>query len=145
MLDALQRARDTLRYRLRAKHGLVARQPSSLFTGLYPAQHRFISDKAVLPPSSSSRPRPSKPAGLFNIAHRQRLHQQSAGASGWLGLPRRTTSTKVAALRGEDLVAAAKTFLTKNPGEKPFFLYLGTIDAHVSWRAHEPWISKVRP
>ncbi|MFZ4735313.1 MAG: sulfatase [Bradymonadia bacterium] len=27
----------------------------------------------------------------------------------------------------------------------PFFLYLGTIDTHVSWRAKEPWIKKYSP
>jgi arylsulfatase A-like enzyme len=29
--------------------------------------------------------------------------------------------------------------------QKPFFMYLGTIDAHVSWRAHAPWIAKYDP
>ncbi len=29
--------------------------------------------------------------------------------------------------------------------DAPFFLYLGTIDTHVSWRAKEPWFSKYDP
>jgi arylsulfatase A-like enzyme len=28
---------------------------------------------------------------------------------------------------------------------KPFFLYLGMVDTHVTWRAHEPWIGKYDP
>jgi arylsulfatase A-like enzyme len=47
-------------------------------------------------------------------------------------------------LLGADLVKAARGFL-KEHASKPFFLYLGTIDAHVSWRAHAPWIDKYDP
>lgn len=32
-----------------------------------------------------------------------------------------------------------------NTKGKPWFLYLGLIDTHVSWRAKEPWISKYSP
>jgi arylsulfatase A-like enzyme len=47
-------------------------------------------------------------------------------------------------LKAEDLVRAATTFV-KQHGADPYFLYLGTIDAHVSWRAHQPWIAKYDP
>lgn len=39
------------------------------------------------------------------------------------------------------LVDRALAFVKKQRG-KPFFLYLGTIDPHVSLRAREPWISR---
>jgi len=47
-------------------------------------------------------------------------------------------------LKAEDFVAAGKQMLGKL-GQKPFFMYLGTIDVHVSWRAHLPWIAKYDP
>ncbi len=119
---------------------------ASLFTGLYPAQHRFISDKAVLPPQLVILPEALKPAGLYNIAHIANgyITKRWGFGDGWDFL--KNHIHEGGGLKGEDLVAAAKTFLTKNPAsKKPFFLYLGTIDAHVSWRAHEPWISKYDP
>jgi arylsulfatase A-like enzyme len=43
-------------------------------------------------------------------------------------------------VRGEDILKYA---VQSVDGKKePWFLYLGTIDTHVSWRAKEPWISK---
>lgn len=119
---------------------------ASLFTGLYPAQHHFISDKAVLPPQMVLIPEAIKPAGLYNIGHIANgyITKRWGFGDGWDFL--KNHIHEGGGLKGEDLVAAAKTFLTKNPAsKKPFFLYLGTIDAHVSWRAHEPWISKYDP
>jgi arylsulfatase A-like enzyme len=43
-------------------------------------------------------------------------------------------------LSADALLGDAKKVLEKTA--KPLFLYIGTIDSHVSWRAHEPWISK---
>ena len=46
-------------------------------------------------------------------------------------------------LKGKDVLnAALKTVEGKT---KPWFLYIGTIDTHVSWRPKEPWISKYHP
>jgi arylsulfatase A-like enzyme len=44
-------------------------------------------------------------------------------------------------LKGEDLLAVAKKIMAQHNAQ-PHFVYVGSIDAHVSWRAHEPWISK---
>ncbi len=44
----------------------------------------------------------------------------------------------------EALVRRALSFVEARRGE-PFFLYLGTIDPHVTLRAHEPWISRYHP
>lgn len=116
---------------------------ASLFTGLYPAQHKFINDKAVLSSEFSLITEAVKPAGLYTIGHIANgyITKRWGFGDGWDLL--KNHIHEGGGLKGEDLVGAAKTFLTKNPaGKKPFFLYLGTIDAHVSWRAHEPWLSK---
>jgi arylsulfatase A-like enzyme len=46
-------------------------------------------------------------------------------------------------LKAEDILDKGLSFV----GEKkePWFLYLGFVDTHVSWRAKEPWISKYDP
>lgn len=116
---------------------------ASLFTGLYPSQHKFISDKAVLPPQLVILPEAVKPAGLYTIGHIANgyISKRWGFGDGWDFM--KNHIHEGGGLKGEDLVAAARDFLTKGAGKtKPFFLYLGTIDAHVSWRAHEPWISR---
>jgi arylsulfatase A-like enzyme len=44
-------------------------------------------------------------------------------------------------VRGEDVMKFAIESVAKKT-DKPFFLYMGTIDTHVSWRAKDPWIGK---
>nr|MBP6742165.1 sulfatase [Deltaproteobacteria bacterium] len=116
---------------------------ASLFTGMYPAQHKFISDKAVMPDSYVIMPEALKPAGLYNIAHIANgyITKRWGFGDGWDLL--KNHIHEGGGLKSADLVADTRNFLTKGPGKtKPFFLYLGVIDAHVSWRAYEPWISK---
>jgi arylsulfatase A-like enzyme len=116
---------------------------ASLFTGLYPAQHRFIRDKAVLDSSFVILPEIAKKGGLYTIGHIANgyISKRWGFGEGWDFM--RNHIHEGGGLKAADLVGHARTFLTKGAGkEKPFFLYLGTIDAHVSWRAYEPWISK---
>jgi arylsulfatase A-like enzyme len=47
-------------------------------------------------------------------------------------------------VRGEDVLKFAIESV-QDRKDKPFFLYIGTIDTHVSWRAKEPWMSKYDP
>ena len=119
---------------------------ASLFTGLYPAQHHFINDKAVLSDSFVIMPEAVKPAGLYTIGHIANgyITKRWGFGDGWDLL--KNHIHEGGGLKSQDLVADARSFLTKGPGKtKPFFLYLGVIDAHVSWRAYEPWISKYDP
>jgi arylsulfatase A-like enzyme len=43
-------------------------------------------------------------------------------------------------LKGADIVEKGLSFVAKK--ERPWFVYLGLIDTHVTWRAKEPWLSK---
>jgi arylsulfatase A-like enzyme len=45
---------------------------------------------------------------------------------------------------GEQIFKYAIQSIEKKKGT-PWFLYIGTIDTHVSWRAKEPWISRYDP
>jgi arylsulfatase A-like enzyme len=121
---------------------------ASLFTGLYPSQHRFISDKAVLSADFDIIPEVMKRAGLYTIGHIANgyISKRWGFGDGWDLM--KNHIHEGGGLRGSDLVAAARDFFNKGAGRdknKPFFMYLGTIDAHVSWRAYEPWISRYDP
>ncbi len=116
---------------------------ASLFTGLYPSQHKFVQDKAVLSSQFVILPEMMQRGGLFTSGHIANgyISKRWGFGDGWDFM--KNHIHEGGGLKGEDLVAAAAQFLTKGPGKtKPFFLYLGTIDAHVSWRAHEPWIGR---
>ncbi|MCX5744458.1 MAG: sulfatase [Proteobacteria bacterium] len=46
-------------------------------------------------------------------------------------------------LRGGDVLEQGLSFVqSKSPTPQPWFLYLGMIDTHVTWRAKQPWLDK---
>jgi arylsulfatase A-like enzyme len=47
-------------------------------------------------------------------------------------------------VRGEDIMKFAVESI-QDKKDKPWFLYMGMIDTHVSWRAKEPWMSQYDP
>ena len=117
---------------------------ASIWTSLYPVNHRMIGSKAKLAPSLITLDEAMESAGLFTSGvscngyitdswgfgstwDRYRNHIHDGGGVGG------------AAVMG----AAIKS--VKDKTDEPFFLYIGTIDTHVSWRAHEPWLSKYDP
>ena len=44
-------------------------------------------------------------------------------------------------LKGADVMTKGWTFITPKK-DQPWFLYLGMIDTHVTWRAKQPWLDK---
>jgi arylsulfatase A-like enzyme len=113
---------------------------ASLFTGLYPAQHHFISEKAKLDPKFVTLPEALKQVGLETAGFMGNgfIDKFWGFGDGWDLLKNHIHDG--GGLKAEDLRRAAEGFLGK--AARSFFLYVGTIDAHVSWRAHEPWIKK---
>ncbi len=114
---------------------------ASLFTSLYPATHKFISEKAKLNPDFVTLPEAVKTTGRFTAGFMGNgfIDKFWGFGDGWDVLHNHIHEG--GGLKAEDLRKAAQGFLGAH-GKQPFFLYIGTIDAHVSWRAHEPWISK---
>jgi arylsulfatase A-like enzyme len=49
--------------------------------------------------------------------------------------------TKSLGLKGADVMEKGISFITPKK-DQPWFLYLGLIDTHVTWRAKSPWIEK---
>lgn len=117
---------------------------ASIFTGLYAKQHNFISEKAVLDSKFVTFPEIAKAAGLRTggVMGNGFIKARWGFGEGFDMITNHIEEEK--GLRAEDILKAGKAWLADN-ASKRFFLYLGTIDAHVSWRAHSPWFEKYDP
>ncbi|MGZ3438270.1 MAG: sulfatase-like hydrolase/transferase, partial [Polyangia bacterium] len=117
---------------------------ASLWTSLYPLTHHFIAEKAKLDPKFVTLPEAIKPTGRSTIGLMGNgfIDAFWGFGEGWDIL--KNHIHEGGGLKAEDFVVEAKQMLQKLAA-KPFFMYIGTIDAHVSWRAHAPWIAKYDP
>jgi choline-sulfatase len=117
---------------------------ASLWTSMYPAQHRFISEKAKLDPKFVTLAEAIRLAGLYTAGFMANgfIDAFWGFAQGFDLLKNHIHDG--GGLKAADLLKATHDFLLPN-AKKPFFVYIGTIDAHVSWRAHSPWIEKYDP
>jgi arylsulfatase A-like enzyme len=117
---------------------------ASLWTGLYPIVHKFIAEKAKLDPKLVTLPEAVQPTGRYTagLMGNGFIDAYWGFAEGWQLL--RNHIHEGGGLKAEDFVKEAKGFLGQH-GQKPYLLYIGTIDAHVSWRAHQPWLAKYDP
>lgn len=117
---------------------------ASLWTSLYPAVHHFISEKAKLDSKLVTLPEAIKPTGraTLGLMGNGFIDAFWGFGEGWDLL--RNHIHEGGGLKAEDFVAEAKKLLPSFMA-KPFFMYVGTIDVHVSWRAHQPWIGKYDP
>ena len=117
---------------------------ASLWTSLYPLNHHFIAEKAKLDPKFVTMPEAVKPTGALTVGLMGNgfIDAFWGFGEGWDVL--KNHIHEGGGLKAEDFVVEAKQMLQKY-AVKPFFMYIGTIDAHVSWRAHLPWIAKYDP
>lgn len=113
---------------------------ASIMSALYPVKHDMLSDKAKLAASWTTLDEVAKQAGMYVAG---------VGANGYMdpkwgmGTAWNKFQNHIHAklgLKGQDVYDEAIKVVD---GKKdPWFLYIGTIDTHVSWRPKEPWISK---
>ena len=115
---------------------------ASYWTGVYPSVHKFIPEKAVLSDSFVTFPKIAKAAGLYvdGLMGNGFIKPRWGFGGGFDSLANHIETG--GGLKAEDFVKDANTFFATPHAEKPFLLYIGTIDCHVSWRAHSPWIEK---
>ncbi|MEO6950966.1 MAG: sulfatase [Polyangia bacterium] len=114
---------------------------ASQWTGTYPSVHKFIPSNAVLPESFMTFPEIAKAAGEYVVGFMGNGYITARwGFGGGFDLLKNNIHDG-GGLKAEDFVKTGSDWVAKN-GAKPFFMYIGTIDAHVSWRAHSPWIEK---
>ncbi len=114
---------------------------ASQWTGVYPSVHKFIPSNAVLPGSFETFPEIAKAAGLYSVGFMGNGYITARWGFGEGFDVLKNHIHDGGGLKAEDFVKEGGGWITKND-TKPFFMYIGTIDAHVSWRAHSPWIEK---
>jgi arylsulfatase A-like enzyme len=118
----------------RASHG-------SLWTSNYVVNHKMYLEGMRLTPRLTNIPRALKPAGVFTgcITSNGYVSKAKGFGENW-GFYRNNLHDG-GGIMANDMARWAMDFLTKRAAN-PFFLFIGTIDGHVSWRGREPWLSK---
>lgn len=117
---------------------------ASLWSGVYPVNHQMIRDGRKLDPKWVTIGEAMKSAGFYTsgVSANGYIIGRWGFGDGWDAY--RNHIHDGGGVRGEDVWKFGALSLEKRT-DKPFFLYLGSIDTHVSWRAKEPWISKYSP
>jgi arylsulfatase A-like enzyme len=114
---------------------------ASIWTALYAANHKMINDKVVLDPKLPTLGDSMKALGRYTtgVSSNGWIIDKWGFGKGWDAY--RNHIHQDGGTRGEDVWRAAAASLESHH-DRPFFLYLGFVDTHVSWRAHEPWIGR---
>jgi arylsulfatase A-like enzyme len=116
---------------------------ASIWTSLYPVMHKMIPPNSRIDPKWVTIDEVAKSAGMFT---------SGVSANGYITPERgfgqkwdkyRNHIHEGGGLRAEDVLGKGIDSIATPTS--PWFLYLGTIDTHVSWRAKEPWFSKYDP
>lgn len=117
---------------------------ASLWSSLYPIKHSMIGGSEKLDLKWTTIDEVAKAAGKFTAG---------ATSNGYVEPKRWGFGTawdaysnhihEALGLRADDILEKGLKFVGGK--QEPWFLYLGTVDTHVSWRAKEPWISKYSP
>lgn len=118
---------------------------ASIWTGMYPKQHRFVAPKAKLDLRWVTLPEAIRKTGLLTAAWIANgfVSKFWGFGEGW----DRFTNTihEGGGLSAEKLADHAIGFISEHDAEKPFYIYVGTIDPHVSWRGKQPWLDEYHP
>jgi len=117
---------------------------ATIWTGLYPKQHRFVAPKAKLNLGWVTLSEAAQKAGLFTAAWIANgfVSKFWGFGEGWNAY--RNTLHRGGGLTAKRLAEHSIQFI-KEQGDKPFYLYVGTIDPHVSWRGRQPWLKEYYP
>ncbi len=117
---------------------------AALWTGMFPRQTRFVGPKKKLPSGYVTLPEAIKKAGLKTICWvaNGNISRFWGFAEGWNFF--RNTLHKGGGLTAKRLADHAIDHITEK-GDTPFYLYVGTIDPHVSWRGRQPWLKRYHP
>ena len=117
---------------------------ATIWTGLYPKQHRFISPRAKLSHAWVTLPEGARKAGLYTAAWVANGFVSKFWGFGQGWDQYRNTLHDGGGLTAERLAGHAVEFI-KQKGDRRFYLYVGTIDPHVSWRGRQPWLKEYHP
>jgi arylsulfatase A-like enzyme len=117
---------------------------ASLWTSLFPAVHGMVDERAHLDDRWVTLGEAMKAAGFFTVGVTANGYVAAfwGFGKGWDSYANHIHLER--GLRGEDVLDAGIAALAREK-TRPVFLYLGTVDTHVSWRGKEPWLSRYDP
>ena len=113
---------------------------ASLFSGMYPSRHRVLA-RGSLKPHHEILPEAIKKSGYKTGAHISNgyISEPWGFKQGWDHFINNLRDGW--SIDGASMAKHAITWATANK-DKPFFLYVGTIDPHVTYRRHDDIIGK---
>jgi arylsulfatase A-like enzyme len=117
---------------------------ASLWTALYPGEHGMLREGQKLEDSWVTLAEAMKAAGCYTagVTANGYVAARWGFGEGWDSYANHIHLSR--GLRGEDVLAAGLAAMDRERA-RPVFLYLGSVDTHVSWRAKEPWFSRYDP
>lgn len=117
---------------------------AAMWTSMYLAKHKASVMKDKLP---------DKYVTIDDVAKKAGKYVAGVSANGYIRPSRGFGSSwdqfinhieKAMGLKGIDIMEKGLGYITPKK-EQPWFLYMGWIDTHVTWRAKEPWLEKYDP
>jgi arylsulfatase A-like enzyme len=116
---------------------------ASIWSSLYPVKHRMIGDKDKLAPNWTTIDEIAKAAGKYVAGVSANGYVRPGRGFGTAWDKYSNHIEEELGLKAEDILEKGIQFVDGK--KQPWFLYLGTVDTHVSWRAKQPWIEKYDP
>lgn len=117
---------------------------SSMWSSTYPAKHKAMTMKHRLADSWTTIDEVAKASGKFVAGATGNGYIRPARGFGSAWNRYVNHIEKSMGLKGADMLDKGLSFISANKTQ-PWFLYLGFIDTHVTWRAKKPWIDKYSP
>ncbi len=117
---------------------------SSMWASMYLAKHKVAGAKEQLPDDYVTIDDVAKKAGKFVAGVSANGYIRPARGFGVAWNEYVNHIEKSMGLKGLDVYEKGIKFITPKK-DQPWFLYLGTIDTHVTWRAKQPWLDKYDP
>ncbi len=116
---------------------------ASIWASLYPVKHKFFTHRGKLEGKWNT---------IDEVAKRAKMFTSGVSANGYIR-PKRGFGTKWDSYRNHIALEAGlsgraildKALASVDGKKEPWFLYMGTIDTHVTWKVKEPWMSKYDP
>lgn len=114
---------------------------ASMWTSMYLAKHKAVEMKDVLADKYVTIDEVAKKSGKFTAGASANgyIRPKRGYGSSWDKYINHIESSL--GLRGADVMEKALSFVTPKK-DQPWFLYMGLIDTHVTWRAKQPWMDK---
>lgn len=114
---------------------------ASFWTSMYLAKHKAAEMKSRLPESYVTIDEVAKKAGKYvaGVSANGYIRPARGFGNSWDQFVNHIE--KSMGLKGVDIMEKGLSFITPKK-DQPWFLYLGMIDTHVTWRAKQPWMDK---